>query len=200
MNAEQQQQTAQELQWQAFEATKERISTTRDWIPQAQYYRENPEYQEKRKQQWRDQYAHNRVALLARAKERVTCVCGVEHARASKPQHLKSKTHQTYLAIKEHPIVPLDIVQPLRGERIECPCGSHYYKKDKARHAESKTHSRYTADGTARPSPEERRVKNNEKKRELIECQFCKKNFSRSNMSVHIKVYHTATGALNEMN
>ena len=86
----------------------------------------------------------------------------------------------------------LDIVQPLRGERIECPCGGHYYKKDKARHAESKTHTRYATDGTTRLSIEERRAKNNEKKRELVECQYCKKHFSRSGMSAHIKTYHTA--------
>ena len=192
MNAEQQQETAQELQWQAFEATKERISSARDWIPQAQYYRENPEYQEKRKQQWRNQYARNRVALLTRAKDRVTCVCGVEHARASKSQHLKSTAHQTHLAIKEHPMIPLDIVQPLRGKRIECPCGGHYHEKDKAGHEATKGHTRYTADGTPRLSPEERKAKRNEIKRELIECQVCKKNFSRSNMSAHIKTYHTA--------
>ncbi len=79
----------------------------RVWIPQAQYYRENPEYREKRKKQWHDYQDKNRDVIKARARERVTCVCGAEHARGAKAQHFKSKVHHTYLATHTTRLKPL---------------------------------------------------------------------------------------------
>ena len=89
------------------EENKDRIKN--NW---AKYYEENKEKlkersrergnnnKEQRSANFKRYYAENKERIMAKKKEyqlvKITCECGMEILRTSKPRHLKSKHHQNY--------------------------------------------------------------------------------------------------------
>jgi len=99
-------------------------------------YQNNPEYREKRKQQWREYNKRTREHRNAYAKVKVQCDCGSTYCQAGKSQHFKTRKHREFLnkgkACDEEKRVKLD-----------CECGGVYDAPHKSRHLKTKRHINY---------------------------------------------------------
>lgn len=64
------------------------------YVPQKEYYDTNPEYRERRRQQWRD-YGKKRSAV------KVTCPCGSTVSAHYLKRHENSQKHKIFIATKK---------------------------------------------------------------------------------------------------
>jgi hypothetical protein len=64
------------------------------------YYDSNPEYREKRRQQWKDYHQKNiddrREKAREKAKEKFDCECGGKYTYFVKTKHYRTKKHTFY--------------------------------------------------------------------------------------------------------